>query len=229
MWRMKARPRRNIEEALRERGNGLPFAFPALLSVLCLAAWAGGALAHGSVTAAQDQCLIRIGYLSAHFKIYLPRQHAHQDFCEDLPAAGEAVFVMEYIHEDLGRLPLDFRIIRDVTGLGRFARPEDLARIENLEEATVFHQGPAVHPDVFTALHEFREEGGYLGIITTRRADIGQEYAAVFPFEVGSRGLGRLPLFLALALLVQLNYWLMTGRGPLGTKRSAPRPRGGRA
>lgn len=170
------------------------------------------ALAHGSVTAEENLCLIRIGYLSAHFKIYLPQRWGHQDFCEDLPAAGEAVFVMEYIHQDLGRLPLDFRIIRDVTGLGRFARVEDVAAIADIEAATVLHQRADAVPDVFTALHHFDEEGDYLGIVTVTRPDIGQVYTAVFPFEVGFTGFGGWPLLLVLALLIQFNYWFMTGR-----------------
>lgn len=208
MWYTRKKRGRNIRIAL----SGRRFAF--FLLILCLAAASlpGQIRAHGSVTAEEDQCLIRIGYLSAHFKIYLPRRHGHQDFCEDLPDAGEAVFVMEYIHDDLGRLPVDFRIIRDVTGLGRFARVEDVEAIADLEAATVFYRPPAVEPEIFTVLHEFEGEGAYLGIVTARRPDDGRLYAAVFPFEVGFTGFGFWPLFLALILLVQLNWWFMNGR-----------------
>ena len=167
--------------------------------------------AHGSVTAEKDLCVIKIGYFKAHFKIYLPRARQQQEFCEDIPDTGESVFVMEYIHGDLGMVPIDFRIIRNVTGLGTYARLEDIALIEDIESVTVFYQPPAVEPDVFTSIHQFDEPGEYLGIVTAKRQDTGQIYSAVFPFAVGFIGYGYLPLFIVLALIIQLSYWLMKG------------------
>ncbi|OGT78386.1 MAG: hypothetical protein A3I78_10690 [Gammaproteobacteria bacterium RIFCSPLOWO2_02_FULL_56_15] len=167
--------------------------------------------AHGSVTAEKDLCVIKIGYFKAHFKIYLPHARQQQEFCEDIPDTGESVFVMEYIHGDLGMVPIDFRIIRNVTGLGTYARLEDIALIEDIESVTVFYQPPAVEPDVFTSIHQFDEPGEYLGIVTAKRQDTGQIYSAVFPFAVGFIGYGYLPLFIVLALIIQLSYWLMKG------------------
>ena len=77
--------------------------------------------AHGGVVEEDDICVIKVEYLRAHFKIYQPRQSGHKQFCEDLPSATESVFVMEYMHDALQTMPVDFRIIRDVTGKGRFA------------------------------------------------------------------------------------------------------------
>ena len=167
--------------------------------------------AHGSVMAEKDLCVIKIGYYKAHFKIYLPRARQQQEFCEDIPDTGEAVFIMEYIHGDLGMAPIDFRIIRNVTGGGTYARLEDIALIEDIESVTVFYQPPAVEPDVFTAIHQFEESGEYLGIVTAKRQDTGRLYSAVFPFAVGFTRYGYLPLFIVLALIIQLSYWLMKG------------------
>jgi hypothetical protein len=168
--------------------------------------------AHGSVTAEEDLCVIKIGYYRAHFKIYLPRTRQHQEFCEDIPDTGEAVFVMEYVHGDLGLAPIDFRIIRNVTGLGSFARLEDVALIDDIDNVTVFYQPPVIESDVFTSIHHFEEPGEYLGIVTAKRRDTGQNYAAVFPFAVGFIGYGYLPLFIVLALIIQLSYWLINRR-----------------
>ena len=74
-------------------------------------------LAHGSVVDDEDICQLEIGFLKAHFKIYLPRTHDREEFCEDLPETTESLFVMEYEHDKLSTMPIDFRIIRDVTGL----------------------------------------------------------------------------------------------------------------
>src|SRR5687768_15916927 len=78
--------------------------------------------AHGSITAEGDLCVIRIGFYTAHFKIFQPDTSQEEEFCEDLPAACSSIFVMDYLHRSLGEEPIEFRIVRDTTGLGRFAR-----------------------------------------------------------------------------------------------------------
>ena len=168
--------------------------------------------AHGSVALEDDLCAIKIGYFKAHFKIFLPELRQHEEFCEDIPETGDSVFVMEYLHSGLSAVPLDFRIIRDVTELGRFARWEDVQNISDIDAATVFYQEPRRVPDVFTVMHEFDEPGSYIGIVTTAGTEDTKAYYAVFPFEVGFTGFGYWPLFAGLAVLLQLNYMLMSGR-----------------
>lgn len=193
------------------------------LLFILLSATQPDAQAHGSVTADDDLCVINIGYFRAHFKVHLPRTRQHEDFCEDLPDAGEAIFVMEYIHGDLGTVEVDFRIIENVTGLGRFTQLQDVDKIADLESATVFYQPPSVETDVFTALHDFQSTGEFLGIVTARDPKTEQVYSAVFPFEVGYTGVGYLPLFLLLAVITQFGYWLMTGgQWPYPWRRPSP-------
>lgn len=170
------------------------------------------AVAHGGVVEEDDLCVIKVDYLRAHFKVYQPRVSGHKQFCEDLPEASESVFVMEYQHDALASMPIDFRIIRDVTGKGRFARMEDVAQIEDLESATVFFQSALTEPDVFTVMHDFAEEGDFIGIVSATQPDTNKVYAAVFPFEVGFTGLGYWPFFVAALVLLQLQYLLMSGR-----------------
>ena len=71
----------------------------------------GDLLAHGNVVDDNDICQLEVGFLKAHFKIYLPRTHKREEFCEDLPAPSESVFVMEYEHDLLSSMLIDFRII----------------------------------------------------------------------------------------------------------------------
>ena len=156
-----------------------------------------------------DLCLINIGYLSAHFKIYLPRTRQQEEFCEDLPEATESVFVMEYMRGALAQMGIDFRIIRDVTGLGRFTQWEDVAQIDDLDTATVFYQPSIIEPDVFTIVHQFEQSGWYIGIVTATDSD--KIYTAVFPFKVGSIGIGYWPFLIGLMILIQLTYWFMSG------------------
>lgn len=183
-----------------------------ILTLVLLPGLATESLAHGSVTPEGDLCIIKIGFYSAHFKIYQPRTREHQDYCEDLPDTGETVFVMEYTYGDLGQVPVDFRIIRDVTGYGRFAKIEDVKALsqQEIEEATVVYQEPGKTPDIFTIGYDFAESGNYLGIVTARHPETYELYTAVFPFEVGYVGYGYIPLFIFFALLIQGGYWWMS-------------------
>lgn len=184
---------------------------PALLFALMALSPPGVASAHGSVTADDDLCLIKIGYYSAHFKIYLPRSHGHKQFCEDLPAVGESLFVMEYAHDGLGNTPIEFRIIRNPTGQGRFTRLSHIEALHDLDAHTVFRHAPATQADVFTVLHEFSEAGEYVGIVSARAADGSTLHKAVFPFEAGFAGFGLWPWLALGGIFLQLNYLWMTG------------------
>jgi hypothetical protein len=170
------------------------------------------AVAHGGVVEEDDLCVIKVNYLRAHFKIYQPGVSGHEQFCEDLPFASESVFVMEYLHDSLSEMPIDFRIIRDVTGKGRFARMEDIKAIGDLESATVYYRPPVVEPHIYTVNYEFAEEGDFIGVVSAAHPETGKIYAAVFPFEVGFTGFGYWPFIIGLIFLVQFQYLLMSGR-----------------
>lgn len=177
--------------------------------VACLPA---NVLAHGGVVEEDDLCVIKVNFLRAHFKIYQPEESGLEQYCEDLPTAADSIFVMEYQHDALSEMAIDFRIIRDVTGKGRFARLEDVEQISNIDDATVYYQPPVVEPDVYTVRHAFAEEGEFVGIVSARHVETGRLYTAVFPFEVGFTGLGYWPFFVGLLLLLQVQYLFMSGR-----------------
>jgi hypothetical protein len=115
---------------------------------------------------------------------------------------------MEYLHDTLAETPIDFRIIRNVTGKGRFTRLEDLGPLESLGHLTVLHHPAAVHRDLFTALHVFDDPGEYVGIVVTAPPGRDRVYTAVFPFTVGFGGLGFWPWF---GLFIAIVAWLMRG------------------
>jgi hypothetical protein len=182
-----------------------------LAASLAWALWPAPAPAHGGVVLEDDICVIQIGFFRAHFTVYQPRTRAREELCEDLPDAAETVFVMEYLHNGLTEMPIDFRIIKDVTGRRRFARWADVAAIQDLDGATVFYQPALVEPDVFAVLHAFDAPGHYIGIVTARQPDTGRVYNAVFPFEVGATGFGYVPLIIGLLVILQINFWIMSG------------------
>jgi hypothetical protein len=181
-------------------------------AMFALTVVADEARAHGGVAVVEDICAIQIGVFKAHFKAYEPREHRHQEFCEDLPDAAETVFVMEYLHGNFAATPIEFRIIKDVTGHGRYASLQDVEKIPNLDRATVLYQPPTVRPDVFTAVYNFTEPGWYIGIVKVKHPTLDKVYTAVFPFKVGFTGFGPWVLLAGVAVLAQLGYWLSGGQ-----------------
>lgn len=167
--------------------------------------------AHGGVAYEDDRCIINIGFLTAHFTIYQPQTSGNQEFCEDIPGVTDTVFVMEYLHDFLQEMPLDFRIIRDEQDFGIYARWEDVQTIDDLDAVTVFYQPPVIRAEgEFTVTHSFDEKGTYIGIVTAQHPEDDRLYNAVFYFQVGGPDYGTLPWFLALAALLQGIYWLST-------------------
>jgi len=202
--------------------GGLLFRFLCILS-LGLALSPEPARAHGSVTPDADLCIIRIGYYRAHFKIYLPQSRGHSEYCEDIPGTGTATFVMEYEHSGLGDVPIDFRVIRNVTGKGVFTILEDVEKIGDLDDVTLFHYPATIQPDVFTYLFPFNEQGKFIGIVTVQQAETGEIYTAVFPFEVGFAGVPVWIWFIFGAVILQLNFLWMNGSIARWRKRFAER------
>lgn len=175
------------------------------------------AFGHGGVVEEDDLCVIKIGYLRAHFKIYVPEERQHQEYCEDIPVRGDSVFVMEYQHDGLSEAEIDFRIIRNETGKGKFARMQDVDAIDDLDAITIRYEPPTVVPDVYTLLQSFEKDGEYIGIISARQLDTGIVYTAVFPFEVGYTGLGYWPWIIAAIFALQSIYWFMSRRARQST------------
>ncbi|HNP34602.1 MAG TPA: FixH family protein [Woeseiaceae bacterium] len=179
---------------------------------LLLTAFPTSGFAHGGVVTEDDRCVINIGYLTAHFKIYVPAKTQHKDYCEDIPVSGESIFVMEYQHDGLSNAAIDFRIIRNVTGKGQYARLQDVEAIGDLDSVTIRHEPPTVVPDVYTLLQDFTDDGEYIGIVTASTADEAKTYTAVFPFTVGNTGIGVWPWFVAGVIFLQLNFWYWNRR-----------------
>lgn len=169
-------------------------------------------MAHGGVVAEDDLCIIEIGVFTAHFTIYQPETRASREFCEDIPDVGNALFVLDYLHDSLKEVPVDFRIIRDVGGHTIYASWEDVENMEDLNGATVFYQAPQRYPGAaLTVEHEFTQRGWYTGIVTTRHPTRDQAYQAVFGFHVGRKNMGIWPALLLLMVAVQAQYWISSG------------------
>ncbi len=157
------------------------------LLILLLVLPGAPAQAAGGVVGEAGSCMMEIGIYTAHFSIYQPEDHGEDLFCEDLPTAGLTLFVLDYLHGSLSEVPVDFRIIRDLDGLGIFARWEHVAAMDDIDERTVFYQSPRVKADQQLQVeHRFLQAGDYIGIVTAPHPSKDIVYRSVFPFKVAA-------------------------------------------
>jgi hypothetical protein len=168
--------------------------------------------AHGGVAFEEDNCVINIGFLKAHFTSYQPNARGNKEFCEDIPDVAESVFVIDYLHDFLNQIPVDFRIIEDVNNFGVFAKWADIRTLPDIDADTVFYQPPMRRPGgVMTVEYNFEKAGSYIGIVTAQHPTEDKVYRAVFQFQVGGRPYGYVPLILLFVVLAQLAYWVNGG------------------
>ena len=152
----------------------------------------GQARASGGLVMSGGTCTVHIDFYSARFTAYQTETRGSEEFCENLPDTGPTIIVLDYLHPSLKEVPVDFRIIRDVTGQGRFAKLEDVEALGDIEPLTVFYQPPVIRPDSsFKIEYDFTNAGNYIGVITAGHPTNEKIYAAVFPFTVGVRSYRR--------------------------------------
>ena len=127
--------------------------------------------AHGGLSMAEDMCKLTIGPYMMHFSGYQPENSQQKQFCEDIPATGQTIVVLDYIEQELRSLPAEVRIIKD-TG------SED-----NLEGITVFHLPAKVYPNgSIDFAYTFDKPGRFVGMVTVGDK---QQHISRFPFSVG--------------------------------------------
>lgn len=178
------------------------------LTLILLTIWSQTIIAHGGVGMEDDVCVISIGFLRAHFTVYQPNDSGSQEFCEDIPEVTDSVFVIDYLHEYLKELQVDFRIINDVNNIGVFANWKDITGIKDIEQHTVFYLPPVKQRGgVLTVDYNFKQAGGYIGIVIATDPKKEKKYHAVFYFQVGGSDYGYLPLIILLLILAQFLFW----------------------
>ncbi len=176
-----------------------------LAALAALTAMNGQAWASGGLVMSGGACTMHIDFYSARFTAYQPETRGSEEFCETLPDTGPTIIVLDYLHPSLKEVPVDFRIIRDVTGHGRFAKLADVEALGDIEPLTVFYQPPVIRPDgSFKIEYDFADAGNYIGVVTAGHPTTDKIYAAVFPFTVGIKSYHR---WEALAVLLAGLGW----------------------
>jgi len=153
------------------------FLKPAGLCVLMLAIgsiFSTQAQAHGGLALAEDMCRLTIGPYNMHFTGYQPDNTRNKEFCEDIPATGRTVVVLDYMEDALRPLTTEVRVIKD-TGSE-----------QDVQAITVVHLPPKVYSGGFINFeYNFNQPGKFIGVVTVGGT---QEHVARFPISVGESG-----------------------------------------
>jgi hypothetical protein len=210
----------NSASGLRRRGAAVAVILSSLIFL------SSNAAAHGGVVFEEDVCVLNVGFLMAHFTVYQPEESGAEEFCEDIPEVGESVFVIDYLHEFMKEMAVDFRIINDIDDLGQYANWDDVVALDDIEADTLVYLPPEKQSDgTLTVNYRFAEAGAYIGIVTAQHPTEDKLYKAVFYFQVGGTDFGYLPLFLALIVMLQLAYLATTGSLQAFVRRHLPSTR----
>ncbi|AUW60610.1 hypothetical protein C1T17_20600 (plasmid) [Sphingobium sp. SCG-1] len=137
----------------------------------------------------KDVCKLQVGQYQMHFNGYQPDSQGAEQFCEDIPSTGRTVIVLDFIDDNLRKLPIDVRVVK------ASGSEADLAK------ATVFHVEPRVYPTGSLSFsYDFKEGGNFIGLVS---AGGDTAHVARFPFAVGSMWLHwRKPLGLLAIMLL---------------------------
>lgn len=195
----------------------------ALLSVAAfLAAAVAGtsdpAEAHGRLGAAEGRCRLFIGPDIMNFTGYLP-EASKNEFCEDIPATGPMIMVLDAEQDELRDMKIELRIVKDVGG--------EAKENEDLQAVTVAYREPKSYPTgTVNFEHTFDDPGYFVGIVTVT-GDHGERWVSRFPFSVGKTFMRDLPVYLTLGigtLAAFVIYLVHRRRETAATKAHKPPP-----
>jgi len=163
-----------------------------------LAAWllatvllTSGAYAHGGVGMVDNRCVLRIGKDIMFFTGYQP-QNSRDEFCDDVPNAGQTVVALDMQDTELRNMLTEIRLIKDdgthtqMNGLP-FLSDTELGNKAALDAVSIAYFPPKKYPTgTLTFEHTFPENGKFIGIVTVED-DHGQKFVSQFPFAVGQQ------------------------------------------
>jgi len=186
-----------------------------------LAAWllatvllTSAAYAHGGVGMVDNRCVLRIGPDVMFFTGYQP-QNSREEFCDDVPNAGQTVVALDMQETELRSMLTEIRLIKDdgthtqMNGLP-FLTDAELANKAALDAVSIAYFPPKKYPTgTLTFENTFTENGKYIGIVTVRNEQ-GETYVSQFPFVVGqqfSKNIGIYAMMLAALIAAVYGLW----------------------
>lgn len=153
-----------------------------VLSCCVSVANAGG----GGIVTDKNACIVSIDFYTLHLTAYQPETNANKEFCRELPEAVETIFTLDYLHQSLKDVPVDFRIIKDTLGRGKSARWQDIQHAGDIDTNTIYYHPPEIRPDgAYQLRATLPAKGDYYIVISAGHPTNNKTYIGLFPFTVG--------------------------------------------
>ena len=131
--------------------------------------------AHGGLSLEEDYCILTLGKYEMHFSGYQPENNGPKEFCEDIPETGNTIVVLDFIHDELRKLPIEIRIIKDT---------ENTEEQLDLKNITIYKKDFNIYKTGTVSLkYDFKNKGKFIGLVTTKKN--GDFIVSKFPFSVG--------------------------------------------
>ena len=179
------------------------------------------AYAHGGVSIEQDTCVLAIGPYRMHLTGYQPQVTAGEEFCEDIPAAGNAIIVLDYVDEPLRDMVAGVQVIEKDSWTAAQSTAGDNEAKAILEIPPKLYKTGSLKIE-----HRFDKPGYFVGFLTAEKE--GQEkLVSRFPFSIGygvgsmKEGGGGYAIYGIVALAVLLAggaFYYLKGRQQKGTQ-----------
>lgn len=151
-------------------------------------------LAHGGVGIDEDPCVRRAGLYLIHFAVYQPQVNPTEEYCDQIPQAGNAIFVFDLVDRELRQEPAAITIERSV-------EPGTPSEPLLLIPAQLYPTG------VVNTEFRFDEPGEYAAVVTLEEP----ERIIRFPIRVEMWSRSWVPLGgLALLVGIPLGYFAFT-------------------
>jgi hypothetical protein len=179
------------------------------------------AYAHGGVSIEQDTCVLNIGPYRMHLTGYQPQVTAGEEFCEDIPAVGNSIIVLDYVDEPLRDMVAGVQVIEKDSWTAAQSTAGDNEAKAILEIPPKLYKTGSLKIE-----HRFDKPGYFVGFLTAEKE--GQEkLVSRFPFSVGygvgsmEKGGGGYAIYGVVALAVLLAggaFYYLKGRQQKGTQ-----------
>ncbi len=117
------------------------------------------ATAHGTASGEDDPCLRRVGEKVVHFNAYQPQYQLKDQYCTDIPKAGDTYLVVDLVDPALRNEPVGMRVVKGNGG-------------KEADEQLVADIRPSLHPDGVLRSEVRLDEGLYRVILATEKQNL---------------------------------------------------------
>ena len=119
----------------------------------------GAAAAHGGSDMEQDPCMRLAGENMVHFSAYQPQYEINDQYCTEIPQAGDTFLVVDLVDPTLRTEPIGMRVMK-----GNESNETDVQIVADVR--------PSVHPDGVLRSEVKLDEGLYTVIIASEKQNL---------------------------------------------------------